>query len=282
VALSFLVPKFLPVAKCLPYLTAGNENVIGRYRAVLHSHLPKSVKLSDLPAVLRHLQRQKQIFRPSGHLTELSNAAVKLALRHFETPAVRRSLVRFWVSRLPHHDSLPRWAEICPSGISVSAGTKLRREFTKEILQAGGAREVQWSNLHPEPDDLGWLLDELVKARPRQRPAWADLAARLCCRPERMRFEARLRDAYRSCAELRSALPTPKRYDIVTTLDRNWRAWEIRRQRNESRQQIRLREESREPWLNRALAGLQGGDARWWSELVRVVWANDPHDETRG
>lgn len=282
IALRFLVPKFLSVAESLRYLVPRNDQIIGSYWSVLHSHLPNNVKLSDVPAVLRHLERQTHLFRPTGHLTELANATLKLALRHFGKPSIRRAVIHFWVARLPHHDAMPRWSELCSEEISAAAATKLRRDFTKCIIEIAGAKEVRWSNLHPGPEDLGWLLKELLKAPKRVRVVWADLTARLCYRPERRKFNREFQNAYRSCAELRKALPSPKHYDISTTLDRGWKAWELKQQRNERRQERDLANQSRALWLKRALAGIRTGNGRWWPELVRVVSASDPKDEANG
>jgi hypothetical protein len=283
-AIEFLVPRYLPVSKVLRNLSPLNENILGGpYWRVLHSHLPNCITVRDVPHILLHLEKELKIFRPTGHLKEVADAALKLALRNFGQPSIRRALVRFWIRKARAYDT-PSWVDMRPKGLSKKAERLLFRRFVTAVVQTRGTKvqDIWGLRFPPTGNDLGWILNEMCLARAREQKIWADLAAPLCCRPERIKHATLFRRAYRTSAIFRDRLPTPRRFDIETTLQRLSKASDLTDARRKRRQQREIAKQLRKPWVDRALTHLAAGEPRWWPELIRVIQARDPEDEAKG
>ena len=93
------------------------------------------------PRILSHLGKELGVFRPSGHLNELANAALKFAMRHFSKMPIRHAVVRFWVRQVRSHQQ-PRqdWTDIRPDGLSEKKLTSLCEDAYQSNSADAGSR----------------------------------------------------------------------------------------------------------------------------------------------
>jgi hypothetical protein len=273
-ALEFLVPRYLPVRAALKYLVPGDDSFFGTYWRVLAHHLPTNVELGDVLPILRECNRRGKGGRHPGPLKEIADAAVKLALRHFDDPNIRQSCIRFLATQAEQHSWRGTWDGVRPAKLSPKRQAQLRRTIMEGFvkLAKGKFSDLVRFNLWPKPDDLGWFLGNVRRARGAQRGIWADLIARLTYQPIPTRFRDDLIQTYESVTALREKLPKPRRFDLIETLDRRRRAVERWREVEEKRNhRNRAKEAECKLTVAKCFEYFREERIEWWPSFTVVL-----------
>lgn len=180
-ALRKLVPSVWSVSQAIPAIrTEKNPNFIGAYWQLLHYHLPRHLKETDLHLVLRRMIRWTRCFDAMNWHGELAEAAFAMALKNLSNPEIRRLAARIWVVKNKHHHPLPSSKKSLVIKLFESDAT-LRRDFITAIINdtATPTDDLHVVNgFHASiflRSDFEWALNQIVQSPSDRQPAWATL-----------------------------------------------------------------------------------------------------------
>jgi hypothetical protein len=264
VALQILVPKINSVASILPFIEVSRmKGYRGSYDTALDWHLPNALTDADLPLLLKRMGNWAGCFDALSPLRNLAERGFALALEHLDNPIIRKRTVEMCLKKLRVYERFPeRDDAMDTSGLK---NTSLRHRLLEALLNSGLVTQTDIFLLNPplvNPEDFSWLLSEAQRAPAKYRDRWGQLAARYVWGPERKVHKELLLATYTNVPEFAKYLPTTKKGDINTTLDRCERAGELRAARIKRKWESQT--QSRPQLLTHSLKAASDGHTASW------------------
>ncbi len=185
VALAALVPRRWKVSQAVSAMNCRqNTQFIGAFRMACDSHMPASIEIADLPALLTALIEIERPFE--GHENRIRAVACRglaLAVQHLATPGIKDAFLGLVRTKLSQHQ-LPFGLDNVEWSEAVSQKAAIRQQLADAFVDATGMtadelRQLEFHRFIPLlMEDCPWVLLQLESSSARQRPLWAMLAAR--------------------------------------------------------------------------------------------------------
>ncbi|RYD71780.1 MAG: hypothetical protein EOP84_24295, partial [Verrucomicrobiaceae bacterium] len=183
-ALRALIPRKWRIRDALPFLESPqNDHYMGSYYAFLNYDAPGLLEDADVAPTLRWIRRKHAYLDALHAANKLVQTAFGRAMRLLEDPSVSEALVELWLSLGREHalSGLTRNREVSEFLDATSAS---RRIFAHAFLNhpqvtSSDVVYLSWDTpIVSTPNDLNWLLDQLVEAPLERKSVWANAVHR--------------------------------------------------------------------------------------------------------
>jgi hypothetical protein len=285
-ALKRLVPARWSLKEALPHIRPRSDtSYFGSYHGFLEYHLPKHVRIDDLPDLLVWLRSNLGAFDSLSSRKNFAKRVIGLALENLQNAAIARAFVDLWHVLAKRHLT----SELATTfGFSERLGNDevFRRSLVSLLLNCELPPDLHvWTLFHDldvvrSSNDFEWLLKSLLAAKPSSKHAWAEMIASHAHTPELLTPSW---DKFLNLVELEPALRSRfewlRAWDLDEKVARSSKARHLRDMRWKKKMEQRRRKGKNDPVPIRENALLKAREnpaKTWWSLWHVLHWGDDP------
>lgn len=276
-ALKRLIPSHWKIRNALPFLTKRrNDSLIGSYHVLLERHLPPVFEQDDIVPVLGWIEENQSSLDHLSSRNALAVRAIVAALHDLDKPQVAQALLSLWMA-LVNAYSISSLTSVDEIKKLLLEDASIRQQLLTLVLnniddtsKVHSFRLAGEARIFDAPEDLSWLLDEILKVSPDRQPFWAAMIAdrswdnRLLT-PNWDKFLDRLQ----SVRALSEKFPWLRVWELNAPETRKIKADWLRTKRRDEKWQKKFRKHDEDPaeYRRRALRRIQESDPDAWYSL---------------
>lgn len=280
-ALLRLVPLKFKLREILHLLERPRrDHYYGAYFGLLKKHLPKHFEINDLIPLLQWVREDSSCLGSTGARKYLAVQAIRNALLHLHDSEFATTLTVLWLQLADRHEANlltqhPQVKELLLTNATVRRGLlKSLLNGTKDPKCLHGFMLFGNLRLLDDPDDFGWLLDEMPAVAPHLQATWAAMIGGLS-------WDARLRvpnwdkiiAQIAQVPALAESFAWLRAWDLDEPESRKAKALWLRDKRRQEKWQKEFNDQDGDPadYRKNALERIKIGDHDAWFSLWHIL-----------